>query len=437
MKRWELSMILAAVLIIGCTQIFYGISTSPKHIDYDNRPPQMTRSSQILTPSTEIKASSSLHTIPVPMLIEPPLSPHDSFGACLMMKEDNDLLSEWIAYHYMILPLRYLFVGSDSGNTQNPRTVLDRWNDTDLSYWVMEDTQFINRHGPIPTWGPDENPAHHGFIHRQRGFITACSEFMKAQNMTWVSFHDSDEFIVLNHFTPEDDEGRQAARESNSTDATRYAMRERLQGASTVLEAIRNVNQIQALKPCYTMPRVLFGSLENVTCPDAVEVTELAKRDYDYLQMSTLRFKQRAPKGDFKTGRFGKVFVDLSRMSDVSIPPKNVHRPFKPACDHPSPAIQTSLFYINHYVGSWERYSSRLDDRRSCTAWMRRAYFDQGHSCEQRIHEWFPKFVLKMGTEQAKYLLGVVDQNRRTGVPPTREELQCPPLVTPAGAEDT
>ena len=411
MQRWKLALIFAALIIIGIAEILYGISTSvsPIHIEDSDHPPLEKRWQQ-------------------QPVIDPLLSPKDSFGACLMMKEDNDLLYEWIAFHYISLPLRYLFVGSDFGNAQNPWSVLNRWKDTDLTYWVINATNFAHRHGSTPTWGLDENPDHHGFLHRQRGFITVCSEFMKAQNMTWVTYHDSDEFIVPNYISPDENVFSQKTKTSNSTDNVPFAMRDRLTGAKTLLEVIRNVNQIHVLKPCYSIPRVLFGSLENTTCPEADEVTELAKRDYAYHQMSTLRFKQRASKGDFKTGRFGKVIVDLSRLNNVSIPPKNVHRPFKPECDYPAPAIQTSLFYINHYVGSWTRYSSRLDGRRSCEEWMTRAFLDKGNSCEQRIHEWLPKFIQKMGTGKAKYLLGANLAERSTFTPNLGK--QCPP-VTP------
>jgi len=35
------------------------------------------------------------------------------FSACLIIKDDNIILPEWMAYHYTILPLRRLIVGVD------------------------------------------------------------------------------------------------------------------------------------------------------------------------------------------------------------------------------------------------------------------------------------------------------------------------------------
>ena len=35
---------------------------------------------------------------------------NSSMAACLLMKDDNHHLIEWIAYHYLVLPLRYLVI---------------------------------------------------------------------------------------------------------------------------------------------------------------------------------------------------------------------------------------------------------------------------------------------------------------------------------------
>ena len=37
-----------------------------------------------------------------------------TFSACLMIKDNNILLPEWLAYHYTVLPLRRLIVGVDT-----------------------------------------------------------------------------------------------------------------------------------------------------------------------------------------------------------------------------------------------------------------------------------------------------------------------------------
>jgi len=74
---------------------------------------------------------------------------NESFGACLIVKGDNDLLTEWIPYHYTLLPLRYLLVASDEGNPEDPNAVLQKWSksNTDLKSWVVNVSIFENIHG--------------------------------------------------------------------------------------------------------------------------------------------------------------------------------------------------------------------------------------------------------------------------------------------------
>jgi hypothetical protein len=38
-------------------------------------------------------------TVDKSILSSPAKNKEDSFGACLMVKDDNDLLNEWLAYH--------------------------------------------------------------------------------------------------------------------------------------------------------------------------------------------------------------------------------------------------------------------------------------------------------------------------------------------------
>jgi hypothetical protein len=96
-------------------------------------------------------------------------SKEESFGACLMVKGDNELLYEWLAYHYTTLPLRYIFVASDVGNTENPSVVLNRWKqaNTDLQFWIKNASTFIHRHGHV--YGPvnSTEDVHHEFVHRK------------------------------------------------------------------------------------------------------------------------------------------------------------------------------------------------------------------------------------------------------------------------------
>ena len=336
----------------------------------------------------------------------PRLGKNESVGACLMIKEDNDLLYEWIAYHYTVLPLRYLYVGSDEGNMQDPDRVLGPWKvaNTGLEYWIANASSFMHRHGKAER----KEDSHHSFVRRQRGFISTCTEFMKAQGLRWVTYIDSDEFLVMNRFTPAD--GNYSI--DPNIDQTALTLRQalpKINSNTTFLEAIFELDKIKALTPCITMPRVLYGALENVSCSEATSVVDMAKSSFPYEEMSTLRFNLHAQKGDFAKSKFGKVMMDVSNLSDATIakPPRNIHRPYLPECGPGVIAFPEALFYLNHYIGSWERYSSRQDGRRNRVEWEKRAYITVSDSCDQATFQWFPEFIKSVGFKRAQYLLGM------------------------------
>lgn len=58
--------------------------------------------------------------------------PSDGFAGCLLLKDDNHKLSEWIAYHWLVLPLKYLVVAVDPTGYTTPKEILDLWKHSGL-----------------------------------------------------------------------------------------------------------------------------------------------------------------------------------------------------------------------------------------------------------------------------------------------------------------
>jgi hypothetical protein len=101
--------------------------------------------------------------------------------------------------------------------------------------------------------------------------------------------------------------------------------------------------------------------------------------------------------------------MDVSQLSNETIEraPRNIHRPYKPECGPGAVGnFAESLFYLNHYIGSWERYASRKDFRRNRVEWELRAHLTAGNSCEHEVFRWISRFVAMIGEERAQYLLG-------------------------------
>lgn len=324
----------------------------------------------------------------------------DGFGACLMIKEDNELLYEWIAYHYTNVQLRYLVVGSDYDNTEDPAKVLARWKGLPLKFWVIQADDFASRHGNFQAKQSETHrqQAHHGFVHRQKGFLTTCLQLLKQEGVKWTALIDSDEFLAFNHV----DGNPKVAK-------LRQGFLQRQAANSTVLDHLIEHEP----SPCLTIPRLLFGALENQTCALAANSRALAQRHGLYNRLSTIRFVQHAAKNDFQASKFGKTIIDLSRidMATISSLPKNIHRPFREYCGPAAVAFESSPVYLRHYIGSWERYSSRTDSRRNRDEWEQRAYFQSSTNanttaCDPSAFQWLATFLETMGQERALYLLG-------------------------------
>ena len=68
-----------------------------------------------------------------------------SFSICLLMKDDNDILPEWIAYHYHSLQLRHLIVAIDPYSTTSPLFILERFalHLPDFTYTMWSDNDYM------------------------------------------------------------------------------------------------------------------------------------------------------------------------------------------------------------------------------------------------------------------------------------------------------
>jgi len=61
----------------------------------------------------------------------------EGMSACLLMKGDNHHLIEWIAYHYLTLPLRYLVIAVEPDSFSSPLSIIQRWNNTQLGMHIV------------------------------------------------------------------------------------------------------------------------------------------------------------------------------------------------------------------------------------------------------------------------------------------------------------
>lgn len=354
---------------------------------------------------------------------------HRVFGACLMVKDDNELLPEWLAYHYTILPLRFVVLGLDYNSSQDPESILRRWRDhANLTYWILPAGNFSHRHSrmgamnhrtampPHRVTRESQNlkvSHHHALVERQKGFVTACAELLHKHGVRWTSLIDTDEFVLPNKLSQQDETLTIDGKGPHSIRSTSLQVRTNdLQSIRTlsVADVLVDLYKRGVIGSCYTLPRLLVGALENRTCHEASSVQSWTFKHFPNQSFSTLRFLQHAPKGDFAHNKFGKVFLDLQQIPFATVSqqqPRSIHRPYKQHCGPGVVHFPDSFFYLNHYIGDWARYSSRSDQRRNRQEWEQRAHVDDGSpACETNLHEWIPRFVKVVGgTDVAKILL--------------------------------
>jgi hypothetical protein len=341
------------------------------------------------------------------------LSPEHGFGACLMVKNDNELLYEWIAYHYTMLPLRFLVILNDSGSIQDPMQVLQRWNSTRLQYWIWQQKE-------PAILEIDSNKAHKLLVARQNTFIRDCSIFLKSQNVTWVTHTDPDEYVLLNRISAEDDDPsinktKPVRQFQNATLHDILQIRSEINENWTALDLLQHVkykNLISQSDACQTMTRVRFGALESDSCSAFLSSTrDLIQKQTSipYRRMYSLRFQLRAGRDNAKINKWGKVMMDVSviPMDRLQSDVRNVHRPYKPECGEPLLPSAESLFLVAHYIGDWKQHAGvRIDVRRSREGWEEKAYINERDSCYMKMETWFHRFAEQVGLDKAEFLLG-------------------------------
>jgi len=161
---------------------------------------------------------------------------------------------------------------------------------------------------------------------------------------------------------------------------------------------------------CYLMPRLFFSAVESL--PHELSEAHVEQYNFDVLKFSTLRFLKHAWKGGWSDNHFGKVMLDVSKIKSDKMTSnmRNVHQPVPSECAYPFRPYETGIFRVNHYIGSWEAYSSKHDPRRSKERFEMFSSVNEG--ADYQLQSWLGKFVEKVGISKSKQLLehiGVIE----------------------------
>ncbi len=355
------------------------------------------------------------------------------FSGCLVLKDDNDRLSEWMAYHWLTLPLTHLIIATDPTGKTTAREIIELWNsteidmmdillwdDADYGHWINEELDDLHKHRD-----------------RQKRFLAECMKHHKREGRDWVALVDPDEYITFNILADDDRDPERkydvdifGLMDNDNFTSMKYRIqtyewrREMTQSRAlhrqTVWDYIHQHKELEPWKsePCYLMLRTLFSAVESP--PDVLEDAGVSQYGFDVNKFTTLKYFKHGEKGSWYDNHFGKVIIDLSRVDENLIVKDmpNIHTPIYEICSYPFRLYETGLLRVHHYLGSWEQYSSRVDVRRNRDKFDESAYVNYG--TDYQLQGWLRRFVEIVGVEKSKKLLqhsGVIDVGKSSDLP--------------------
>jgi Glycosyl transferase family 2 len=395
--------------------------------NYDQKPSQIPphQLQRQAYPQQETKAELIARLYPNETALpnpEPVANGSSTFAACLLVMDDNHRLTEWLAYHYHILPLRYLVIAVDERSQTTPTHILNQWRRrgmtivqwTDADFWRRKDGSLLQ---PMPDDAAfqQKRDRHRG---RQKYFYKQCLLHMKRAHRTWVALHDSDEYLVYNQNLVH--QSQSAAKIPTPSTAQAGAM------ITYINQQFRAGEPYFAKTPCLGVPRLFFGAdparinAERVV-RNVPPVLVDSKSGNLAMAMDTLVYRHHAPRDDFVKNALGKVLMDVSRI-DVAAAPyfMSLHRPIKTICPAPWHKDAEAGLRIHHYLGSWDSYSFRDDARRggerSWEQWEYKATTVSNHpdaDSDDVIRPWVSGLVEAHGQDVA------LDMLEHVGLPPS------------------
>jgi hypothetical protein len=351
-----------------------------------------------------------------------------TLSICLLLKDDNDILNEWMAYHYHALNLRHMVVAVDPSSRTSPSALFQRWRDqfgmvidewTDADY--MPDYFLRGQFDQVPSFLPtfvkenvsasvwhedtsnitqleDDLLAINNHRFRQVTFVSRCFQSLRSQGKRWVAHIDTDEYIVINPrllLRPKAVKGVDIPGAPHRGSLLNF------------LEDMFVHYPKRLTRKCLMMPTLLFGSIENPN-----NRTKVA--GWNTTNFETIRWTHHAIVSDIVNG-MQKAIVDVSVLPDNHAVfeenrIKSVHQPLDyPECRkftlHPEvDAVRLFPLTVNHYVGSLERYLSRSDVRRNIDIYKKKA---RVNGCVDGgwIQGWLSSFESKHGAERSNSVL--------------------------------
>lgn len=317
-----------------------------------------------------------------PSLVRPPTTNH-TMSACLLVSDDSIKLSEWMAYHYTVLPLGHLVVAVDPHTVYPERiqAVLEpyqRYLGMNITLWQNDTWHNIPpdqgwQNGRISQPGRKDY-AYKVHLRRQNLFAAHCLQELHRRGVQdWVLLTDSDEYLLYNarHPATEDPtlyDAQHRGRSVAQIDAARQRnlpLRDQLpilgqESLASFLDRHRDHFD----RPCLRVPGLALSMFDSHNTTNRNVPTGLNPQHF-----VTMRHRIAGN----RTGTFSKALVDLSRVAHVDdldwTYVQTIHNPNWKLCGDNGASTSgtdyiSSVLRLNHYVGTYEAYTERKADGR-------------------------------------------------------------------------
>jgi hypothetical protein len=308
-------------------------------------------------------------------------------SSCLFIMDDTIRLMEWLAYHFTVLPMRYLIVGIDPHSLFPDRIieVLERWKPY-MNITIWRDPEIYLSNVPYdkawkrkywispgvvnPLYNDTSSHGYRSQEHKRRQniFTTYCYREHLAANRSWVINLDTDEYLIPNYFSDHEDGNASnfvihyvGTKEKLDRDR-RHAMdiREHLPALTKRITVSEILEQTE-FDRCLKIPAINFTSQKGT------------KRYQGTIPGSEKLITLTQTKTGPREGRTTKAILDVSRAQLAYLTWEkfvNVHNPNKRMCGWngvigSGTDYISSAFRYHHYVaGSFEISLERAQDYR-------------------------------------------------------------------------
>ena len=366
---------------------------------------------------------------PTPNPSLPPLREHTDIAVCVMVKEDNDKILEWIAYHYLALPMKNLIACEEPSNREFIRERLEGtpWSTLiDIEY-VLAGYSFFNTQADKEYLKSDDYLHKGGYVGVQNRYYKHCMRRFAEKGKNWTAFIDTDEFMVVDKEcnTAECEELRNKTRPINDTleEEEEDSKKQLMVHSGSILDQLKlHTFQNQS---CVLLPRVFFNDIMSVPKLHNVPSIPIANSTNRTALIDPYNFFTLKHRTHLK--RVGphpaKAMLDVSRHREEDISVHGPHAGISPACRRDGYMhgwVDRSMIKIHHYLGTYADYMFRDDGHRSEEKFKEKARkFGSGNpkvtSNDDDIGGWVEELFRQEGGEVAKEALKGVGEHTMKG----------------------